>query len=555
MSLEAIVDKCCTSLEALRQHPFSTVKGKTKHRRLKAAQKLLRSLLQDGDLELSMTHKGVVFLRGGSAAWHEDQEEKDPKTLEALRVLTMARTMKLSVRSMLKVPRACRRSDLMRVREMNTPYKARPRAISTETGLRRASAANKLREVVTYQVNLAQRANAFNCVGNTLFVVTSADATPLWKSSATRCDTSVHCWLEVGDAGAPNLWPTWWAMWGGDDAAYLMAMDATHGLNEQVADLEANEDVVWQGNVLGFSCIITGDGKNLLAGNPSRVSKCWICDDDQSLLLFTGCMDGVRWGAYLRCIPVSRRVGDYVHATSRVLCILVKRLRKELHSRGIHPGVRALDAIVNDVKEACKGIPESERIAPRRAKEHTFDLTMALAFMAKPVWHGEMINVVKHYMPDVVSPAGPYIWVVVHTLLRQFATIHQFWRQKSYFNEPEVLCYCKAVEQFATGWGDLGWKVSTWVHWTCAHSPFFAKKYRNFYIFSSIPSEKKNSPFKRDLHNSCKGWALLNPRLSIFSMGHVVNMSNLDLGLLARKIMQAKEKERRGILLGRKYLK
>ena len=86
MSLEAIVDKCCTSLEALRQHPFSTVKGKTKHRRLKAAQKLLRSLLQDGDLELSMTHKGVVFLRGGSAAWHEDQEEKDPKTLEALRV-------------------------------------------------------------------------------------------------------------------------------------------------------------------------------------------------------------------------------------------------------------------------------------------------------------------------------------------------------------------------------------------------------------------------------------------------------------------------------------
>ena len=356
-------------------------------------------------------------------------------------------------------------------------------------------------------------------------------------------------------SSAPNLWPTWWAMWGGDDAAYLLAMDATHGLNEQVADLEANEDVVWQGNVLGFSCIITGDGKNLLAGNPSRVSKCWICDDDQSLLLFTGCMDGVRWGVYLRCIPVSRRVGDYVHATSRVLCILVKRLRKELHSRGIHPGVRALDAIVNDVKEACKGIPESERIAPRRAKEHTFDLTMALAFMAKPVWHGEMINVVKHYMPDVVSPAGPYIWVVVHTLLRQFATIHQFWRQKSYFNEPEVLCYCKAVEQFATGWGDLGWKVSTWVHWTCAHSPFFAKKYRNFYIFSSIPSEKKNSPFKRDLHNSCKGWALLNPRLSIFSMGHVVNMSNLDLGLLARKIMQAKEKERRGILLGRKYLK
>ena len=156
----------------------------------------------------------------------------------------------------------------MRIRGMNTRYKARPRAVHTNTGLCRASAANKLHEVVTYQVNLAKRANAFNCVGNTLLVMTSADATPLWKSSATRCDSNVHCWLEVRDAGAPNLWPTWWAMGGGDDAAYLLAMDATHGLNEQVADLEANEDVVWQGNVLGFVCIITGDGKNPLAGNP-----------------------------------------------------------------------------------------------------------------------------------------------------------------------------------------------------------------------------------------------------------------------------------------------
>ena len=40
---------------------------------------------------------------------------------------------------------------------------------------------------------------------------------------------------------------------------------------------------------------------------------------------------------------------------------------------------------MNDVKEACKGIPESEHMAPRRAKEHTFDLTMALAFMANPL--------------------------------------------------------------------------------------------------------------------------------------------------------------------------
>ena len=64
MSLEAVIDKCCTSLEALRQQPFPTIKGKTRHRRLRAAQKILRSLLQDGDMEVSMTHKGAVFLLG-----------------------------------------------------------------------------------------------------------------------------------------------------------------------------------------------------------------------------------------------------------------------------------------------------------------------------------------------------------------------------------------------------------------------------------------------------------------------------------------------------------
>ena len=52
-----------------------------------------------------MTHKGVVFLRGGSATWHQDEEE-NPRSLEALRVVSMAHTMKLRVRAMLKVPRA-----------------------------------------------------------------------------------------------------------------------------------------------------------------------------------------------------------------------------------------------------------------------------------------------------------------------------------------------------------------------------------------------------------------------------------------------------------------
>ena len=124
-------------------------------------------------------------------------------------------------------------------------------------------------------------------------------------------------------------------------------------------------DIVWEGKTLGFKCVITGDGKNMHAGNPSSKSKCWICEEDNSLAFFVGDMKGgVRWGAYLRCIPTGGRVGDYVHATCRILCILVKRLRGEFHQRGIHVGVRELDGEMHEIKEFCKGIPEAERIAP-----------------------------------------------------------------------------------------------------------------------------------------------------------------------------------------------
>ena len=128
-----------------------------------------------------------------------------------------------------------------------------------------------------------------------------------------------------------------------------------------------------------------------------------------------------------------------MHAQSQVLPILMKRLREELHSRAIHAGERAVDAVVNDVTKTCKGIPQSERIAPRRAEEHTFDLTMALAFVANPVRHDQMIGMAKSYMPEVVSSAEPYVLVEVPTVLRQSATIHKLWHQKAFFSDHKVL--------------------------------------------------------------------------------------------------------------------
>ena len=37
-------------------------------------------------------------------------------------------------------------------------------------------------------------------------------------------------------------------------------------------------------------------------------------------------------------------------------------------------------------------------------------------------------------------------------------------------------------------------------------------------------------------------------------MGHVANMNNLDMGLLARKVQEAEERDKAEILLGRRRL-
>ena len=89
-------------------------------------------------------------------------------------------------------------------------------------------------------------------------------------------------------------------MWGGDDTGFMLAMDKAHDLNGQVQDLCHNCDIVWEGKTLGFKCVITGDGTNMHAGNPSSKSKCWICEEDNGLSLFVGDMNG---GVEVGCLP------------------------------------------------------------------------------------------------------------------------------------------------------------------------------------------------------------------------------------------------------------
>lgn len=97
-------------------------------------------------------------------------------------------------------------------------------------------------------------------------------------------------------------------------------------------------------------------------------------------------------------------------------------------------------------------------------------------------------------------------------------------------------------------WGALGWKVSTWVHWTVCHSSALADLHLNFYLFSSIPTERRNVEFKLDVTHCFKGWKLSRPQASLRGFALVLELAALDKGLLleaARKGGVKKNRKRK----------
>lgn len=72
------------------------------------------------------------------------------------------------------------------------------------------------------------------------------------------------------------------------------------------------------------------DGKGMLAMHHRTGRKCWLCDKDiTDLTPASQSIAVLRYGAFLPSIPVSRRVGDYVHGAARIVNIILKRLCNE----------------------------------------------------------------------------------------------------------------------------------------------------------------------------------------------------------------------------------
>ena len=139
-------------------------------------------------------------------------------------------------------------------------------------------------------------------------------------------------------------------------------MDEAAGLNSQVEYFEANSNVVLEnGQTIGFECFLTGDGKGIQVSSYSLVTKCWTCEDGDSLELHDNVTLMACWGAFLRAMRRTKRVGDYAHCAARLCNAIAKRLASDLSAwvavgdgRGV---LGCMQEVWSDIMQEAANVP------------------------------------------------------------------------------------------------------------------------------------------------------------------------------------------------------
>ena len=251
----------------------------------------------------------------------------------------------------------------------------------------------------------------------------------------------------------------------------------------------------------------------------------------------------VRYGCFLGSVPVSQRVGDYVHCASRIVNAILKRLAQHAPAPARGDLGRLIQGLVDDL--AC--VPIIDRMYSRYKRQGTLDLSQSRFFIMSEERISGLVALVERYASGISltfnSKALSY-HVVVRILLTSLHKLHNLWHCHSYFTDEQLAQYDAHILTFQKAWVALKWKPTIWVHWTIAHSSFFVHKYRSLYLFSSIPSEKRHQSFKQDLRHCFQGWKLSQSVLHSRGLVYCVSLSGLDLGLMFHEEAPGKTKKR-----------
>ena len=252
------------------------------------------------------------------------------------------------------------------------------------------------------------------------------------------------------------------------------------------------------------------------------------------------------------------------------------------------PSGRLIRECVETLTAAARGLPASDRVAPRHVREGTLDLTGARLFAEDVHLHAQIVGFATSVDFLLSGPFGPLKFSVALTLLfSSLHGLHSLWKKKQTFTSADLVAYRGYATRFGQIWKALGWKVSTWVHWAVCHSPILADLHKNFYLFSSIPpiplfrnisalvrslvvplsswkpygtyvtfpanatqglllflkrgmnpTERRNSEFKLDVSHCFQGWKLTRPSASRHGFGLVLNLAALDAGILLHDAKQ-----------------
>ena len=231
-SILNVMQKAVTNFlgSVVRVTPYWDMEVDARRHTRKYIRDVVGAVLGDADIVVRATGNGIVIESNNHEVRDDDEQHVSE---EVIQVLQTAHQMSLSTRNMLKLERNCTRRELMQGRSKLLPYVATALEVSSGVVSRRSAAVCPLLEVVQSQLTLSRACGTFNIPRqDRLLIIICADATPLWQTSATKCDIHVTVWSEgVAAAGDVRRWATWWALDGPDDTHCLRAIDTKANLN------------------------------------------------------------------------------------------------------------------------------------------------------------------------------------------------------------------------------------------------------------------------------------------------------------------------------------
>jgi hypothetical protein len=184
-----------------------------------------------------------------------------------------------------------------------------------------------------------------------------------------------------------------------------------------------------------------------------------------------------------------------------------------------------------------------DRTTRRPSKAHELDIDGALLFLRSPDLGAKLFKIARDYCPGVrVMHQGTWwpAWQVVAVITGALSRMFSVWNQKTRVTPGVLGAYLEDATRMGTGWRDLGWKGTLWVHWATAHSHHLLQTWGTLYFFSSIPTERRHPSFKMDLRHCFHGWKLTCPAFSQRGLLCALHLDALDMGLrLNRALVRA----------------